>query len=169
MVLVISATTIFAAAANPAKERPVIRVTSEPTGRNWFTAKWELCPNGLVLIRGYDGTKRTKVIGPAKVTALLSKLERLGFYRITSRSVEESIEKFTTRVRETPKGVSAEVERLVISDCDVSTISVRRDAKTHTITFYAVEEMAEHYPKAADLKILKKALSEVYKTAGDQP
>jgi len=27
--------------------------------------------------------------------------------------------------------------------------------------------MAEHYPKAADLGILKKALSEFYKTVGD--
>jgi hypothetical protein len=163
--LLISAASVF---ATHAKDLPAITVTSKPTGRLISAVpKWELYSDGAVSIRKYDGTKRTKRIAPAKVEALLKKVDKLGFYRITNQSVEASIGKFTTKMTRTSEGATAEVERIVITDCDLSTISVRRAGKRHTVTYYAVEEMAEHYPKAADLGILKKALSEFYKTIGD--
>lgn len=163
--LLISAAGVF---ASHAKELPVISVTSKPTGR-LITAvpRWDLYSDGSVSIRRYDGARRAKSIDAVKVAALLKKLEKLGFYRITSESVEASIEKFTTRTTRTSQGVAAEVERIVITDCDLSTISVRRAGRLHTVTYYAVDEMAEHYPKATDLNILKKSLSEFYKTVGD--
>jgi hypothetical protein len=163
--LLISAASVL---ASHAKELPVITVTSKPTGRLISAVpKWELYSDGTVSIRRYDGTKRTKRIAQAKVEALLRRLDKLGFYRITNQSVDASINKFTTKMTRTSQGATAEVERIVITDCDLSTIAVRRAGKRHTVTYYAVEEMAEHYPKAADLGILKKALSEFYKTVGD--
>ena len=146
----------------------MITVTSKPTGR-LITAvpRWELYSNGSVSIRLYDGARRTKTIDSAKIAALLKKLDKLGFYRITSQSVEASIDKFTPKTIRTSQGVAAEVERVVVTDCDLSTISVRRAGKPHTVTFYAVEEMAKHYPKATDLNILKKSLAEFYRAVGD--
>jgi hypothetical protein len=164
-VLLISAASLF---ASHAKELPVITVTSKPTGRLITSVpQWELYSDGSVSIRRYDGTKRRKSIDPANVATLLKKLDKLGLYRITSQSVEASIEKFTTKTTRASQGAAAEVERIVITDCNLSTISVRHAGKPHTVTYYAVEEMAEHYPKATDLVILKKALSEFYKTVGD--
>jgi hypothetical protein len=163
--LLISLTTVF---AGHVKEVPVITVTSKPTGRLISAVpEWELYSDGAVSIRRYDGTRRTKHIAPAKVEALLRKLDKLGFYRITNKSVDASIDKFTTKMTRTSQGATAEVERIVITDCDLSSISVRHAGKRHAVTYYAVDEMAEHYPKAADLGILKKALSEFYKTVGD--
>jgi len=163
--LLISAASVL---ASHAKEPPVITVTSKPTGRLISAVpKWELYSDGAVSIRRYDGTKRTKRIAQAKVEAFLKKLDKLGFYRITNQSVDASIDKFTTKMTRTSHGVTAEVERVVITDCDLSTIAVRRAGKQHTVAYYAVEEMAGHYPKATDLGILKKALSEFYKTVGD--
>lgn len=146
----------------------MITVTSKPTGRLISAVpRWEVYSDGAVSIRRSDGTKRTKRIAPAKVEALLRKLDKLGFYRITKQSVDASIDKLTTKMTRTSQGATAEVERIVITDQELSTISVRRDSKRHTVSYYAVEEMAEHYPKAADLGILKNALSEFYKTVGD--
>jgi hypothetical protein len=164
-VFLISLTTVF---ASHAKELPVITVTSKPTGRLISAVpRWEMYSDGAVSIRRYDGTKRTKHIALAKVEALLRKLDELGFYRITKQSVDASIDKSTTKMTRTSQGATAEVERIVITDQELSTISVRHGGKRHTVSYYAVEEMAEHYPKAADLGILKKALSEFYKTVGD--
>jgi hypothetical protein len=88
-----------------AKELPVISVTSKPTGRLIAAVpRWDLYSNGSVAIRRYDGTRRTKRVDSAKVAALLQKLEKLGFYRITSKSVEASVEKFTTKTVRTPQG-----------------------------------------------------------------
>ena len=163
VLLSVVATATLTAVASPAKRSPLIRVTSEPTGRLWATFTVNLHADGYVSVQDYDGTKRTKNIGIAKVGALLNRLEKLGFYRITNESVDNSIQKVTTK---TAQGAPAEVERLLITDCDTSTISVRRGAGTHIVKFYGVEQMAEHYPKAADLQILRKALSEVYKAVG---
>jgi hypothetical protein len=154
--------------ASHAKELLVISVTSKPTGRLIAAVpKWDLYSDGSVAIRRYDGARRTKRIDSAKVAALIKKLEKLGFYRITSKSVEASVEKFTTKTVRTSQGATAEVERVVITDCDLSTMSVRRAGKLHTVTYYAVEQMAEYYPKASDLNILKKSLSEFYKIVDD--
>jgi hypothetical protein len=163
--LLISAVGLF---ASHAKELPVISVTSKPTGRLIAAVpRWDLFSDGSVAIRTYDGSRRTKRIDSAKVAALLKKLENLGFYRISSKSVEASVEKFTTKTVRTPQGASAEVERVIVTDCDLSTISVRHGGKLHTVRYYAVEEMAEYYPKATDLNILKKSLSEFYKIVGN--
>ena len=94
--LLISAASVF---ASHAKEPPVVTVTSKPTGRSISAVpKWELYSDGTVSIRRYDGTKRTKRIAQAKVEALLKKLDKLGFYRITNQSVDASIDKFTTKM-----------------------------------------------------------------------
>jgi hypothetical protein len=53
------------------------------------------------------------------------------------------------------------------TDCDTATVTVQQDARVHTFSCYAVEEMAEHYPRAADLNILKKTIAEVYKAVGE--
>ena len=130
--LLISAASVL---ASHAKEPPVITVTSKPTGRLISAVpKWELYSDGTVSIRRYDGTKRTKRIAQAKVEAFLKKLDKLGFYRITNQSVDASIDKFTTKMTRTSHGVTAEVERVVITDCDLSTIAVRRAGKQHTVT-----------------------------------
>jgi hypothetical protein len=65
-----------------------------------------LYSDGSVSIHRYDGTKRKKSIDPAKVATLLKKLDKLGFYRITSQSVEASIEKFTTKTTRTSRFIS---------------------------------------------------------------
>src|SRR6266567_2955002 len=136
-VLLISAASLC---ATHAKEIPVITVTSKLTGRLITSVpRWELYSDGSVSIRRYDGTKRRKRIDPTNVATLLEKLDKLGFYRITSQSVEASIEKFTTKTTRTSQGATAEVERIVITDCNLSTISVRRAATPHTVTYYAVE------------------------------
>src|SRR5919197_5597410 len=137
--LLISLTTVF---ASHAKELPVITVTSKPTGRLISAVpRWQLYSDGAISIRRYDGTKRTKRIAPAKVEALLRKLDKLGFYRITKQSVDASIDKFTTKITRTSPGPTAEVERIVITDQELSTISVRHAGKAHTVSYYAVEAM----------------------------
>jgi hypothetical protein len=108
------------------------------------------------------------MLNPNRVSALLTKLERLGFYRITDQTVQASIEKLTTKTTVTAHGQQAEGERVVITDCDLSTISVRRGPKSHTVTFYAVDETAKEFPKAGDLNVLKKAIDEVYKALGEK-
>jgi hypothetical protein len=164
LVTVSFATSLFGA-IDHTKEGPVVRVTAKPTGRAVVSVPTvELYSDGFVSIHNYDGTKRTKMVGPKRVSALLVKFEKLGFYRVTARTVEASIEKAAyARIRTTRAG-TAEVKKIVITDCDISTISVRHGAKTHSITFYAVGEMAEEYPKATDLIILRKAITAVYDT-----
>jgi hypothetical protein len=158
------ATSLFGA-IDHTKEGLVVRVTAKPTGREVVSVPTvELYSNGFVSIRNYDGTKRTKMVDPKRVSALLAKFQKLGFYRVTAQTVQASIEQAANPRIGTRRTGTAEVKKIVITDCDISTISVRRGAKVHTITFYAVDEMAKEYPKATDLNIVRKAITAVYDT-----
>ena len=55
----------------------------------------------------------------------------------------------------------------LITDLVMTTVSVRRDRRVHTVSCYGVEEFAEHYPRATDLNILKNTIAEVYSAVGE--
>jgi hypothetical protein len=155
LIIALTITAGWAAAPRHAKEHPVVRITRKPTGILYSALPTiELYPDGFVWIQRSDGTTLTRTIGVARLSMLLKKLDRLGFYRITTRSVDASIQQ-PRKITKTPNGVEAAM------------VTVQQDAKVHTVSCYAVEEMAEHYPRASDLNILKKTIAEVYKAVGE--
>jgi hypothetical protein len=103
----------------------------------------------------------TKRISAAALSKLLEKLDKLGFYRITSSSVKASMRQ-NPKITQTPDGrVEVTAEALIITDLATTTISVRRGGRVHTVSCYGVVQFAEHYPRAMDLNILKNTIGEV--------
>ena len=167
VIIALTVTAGWAAAAGTRREQPVVRITRKPTGILYSALPTiELYRDGSVWIQRSDGTTVTRTIGVARLSMVLKKLDKLGFYHITTHSVDASMQQ-PPKITKTPNGIEATTERFIITDCDTTTVTVRQDARVHTVSCYAVEEMAEHYPRATDLNILKKTIAEVYKAVGE--
>jgi hypothetical protein len=166
---IVGAFAISAMAASQHRgDQAVIRVTCKPTGILYSALPTiKVYPDGRVWIQRSDGSTLTKRIDTVTLSGLLQKLDKLGFYSITSSSVKASMRQ-PPKITKTPDGrVEVSTEALVITDLATSTISVRRDGRIHTVSCYGVEEFAEHYPRAADLNILKNTIAAVYSAVGE--
>ena len=144
------------------KERPTIRLAWTAGPADDAAPIIDLGSTTSAALYRYSAAMRqrsTKAIDPAGVSRLLSRLSKIGFYRITEQSVDASIDKVS--IRTTKDGATA--GRIFVTDCATATLSVRDRERTHRVSYYAVEEMAKYYPKATDLSILKKAIDEVLK------
>lgn len=158
----------MAAASQHAGEQPVIRITQKPTGILYSALPTiKIYRDGRVWNQRSDGSTLNKRIDAVTLSKLLQRLDKLGFYRITSSSVKASMRQ-PPKITKKPDGqIEVSTEALVITDLSTSTISVRRDGHLHTVSCYGVEEFAEHYPQATDLNILKNAIAEVYSAVGE--
>jgi hypothetical protein len=159
---------VLLAVSAPAKERPVVSVSSEPTGltvrsRNSGTKiipGIDIYSDGTVIVRRYNGSESTKHIDRTAVETLLQSLDRTRFYKITEESFNAEVNKSN------PPG---EVERIVITDCTIWRIRTRDAGVTHSTKFYGLWEMAEYYPNVKQLKTLKDAILMVYSAVGEMP
>ena len=73
--------------SSAAKDRPVVSISSEPTGLTVHSKTGEkivpgidIYPDGLVLIRRYDGSEARKHIDRLRIDRLLRSLARTRFY-----------------------------------------------------------------------------------------
>jgi hypothetical protein len=158
---------ILLALTSTAKEQPVVSVSSEPTGLTVESRKSgkKMIPgidiyfNGLVAIRRYDGSEATKHIDPGAVDRLTESLARTGFYKVT----EDSFEAELTRA-DKPGAIT----RTFITDCPTWSLRTRVGNITRSTKFYALWEMAEHYPNNRHLKTLKDAILKTYAAVGEK-
>ena len=158
----------MAAASQHRGDQAVIRVTRKPTGILYSALPAiKVYPDGRVWIQRSDGNTVTRRLATVTLSGLLQKLDKLGFYGITSSTVKASMRE-PPKITKTSDGrVEVSTEAVVITDLATTTISVRRDGRVHTVSCYGVEEFAEHYPRATDLNILKNTIAEVYSAVGE--
>jgi hypothetical protein len=157
----------LSALSSLAREQPVISASSEPMGLTVESQKTrkEMIPgidifsDGRVSVRRYDGYEATKHIDPEVVRRLAASLMRTRFYKVTEDSFEAEL------ARAQKDGVT---ERTVITDCPVWGLRVRLGGVTRSTKYYALWEMAEHYPKNRQLKTLKDAILQVYAAVGEK-
>jgi hypothetical protein len=159
---------VLLAFTSSAKEGLVVSVSSTPTGLTVKSQKSgkkiipgvDIYSDGTVLVRRYDGSEATKHIDRTAVETLVRSLDRTRFYKITEDS-------FNTEINSSQR--PGELERIVITDCPMWTIRTRNAGITRSTKFYALWEMAEHYPKIKQLKTLKDAFLMVYSAVGEEP
>jgi hypothetical protein len=155
------------ALSSDAKEQPVITASSEPTGLTVESQKAgkkiipgiDIYSDGTVAVRRYDGSEATKHIDPEAVRRLAASLARTNFYKVTEDSFDAEL------ARGEKGGVT---ERIVITDCPVWGLRTRVGGITRSTKYYALWEMAEHYPKNRQLKTLKDAILQVYAAVGEK-
>ena len=158
---------IFAVNPGHAKEPPVISVAYLTSARRFFSAVTEkqitpgidIYSDGLVSIRRFDGTEQTKYIKAEHVQPLVDSLEKTKFYEISEDSFRAAVNKSRA------DGAS---ERISITDLATTKISVRTGRTMHTTEFNGINEYAKEYPKIQQLKILRRAISMVYKAAEEK-
>jgi hypothetical protein len=151
-----------------AKERPVVSVSSEPTGLTVKSQKSgkkiipgiDIYSDGTVIVRRYDGSEATKHIDKTAVETLLQSLDTTRFYTISEKPFNSEVNK---------SNPSGEVERMVVTDCPIWRIRTRDAGGTHSTKFYGLWEMAEYYPNIKALKTLKDAILMVYSAVGEKP
>jgi hypothetical protein len=156
------------AVSAPAKERPVVSVSSEPTGLTVKSQKSgkkivpgiDIYSDGRVIVRRYDGSEASKHIDKTAVETLLQSLDSLRFYKISEKSFDAEVNKSN------PPG---EVERIVITDCPIWRIRTRDAGVIHSTKFYGLWEMAKYYPNIKELETLKDAILMVYLAVGEKP
>jgi hypothetical protein len=155
------------ALSSDAKEQPVISAFSEPTGLTVESQKTgkkiipgiDIYSDGTVAVRRYDGSEAPKHIDLGAVRRLAASLARTNFYKVTEDSFDAEL------ARAEKGGVT---ERIVITDCPVWGLRTRVGGITHSTKYYALWEMAEHYPKNQQLKTLKDAILQVYAAVGEK-
>jgi hypothetical protein len=155
------------ALSGDAKEQPIIGASSEPTGLTVESQKTgkkiipgiDIYSDGTVAVRRYDGSEATKHIGPEAVRRLGASLVRTNFYKVTEESFDAEL------ARAEKGGVT---ERVVITDCPIWALRTRVGGITRSTKYYALWEMAEHYPKNQQLKTLKDAILQVYAAVGEK-
>jgi hypothetical protein len=144
-----------------ATPQPVVSVSSNPTGLTIGSERTgkqmipgiDIYPDGAVTVRRYDGSEVTKRIDSKAVDRLVGSLVRSRFYTVTEDSFHAEVD------QSQPHGTA---ERIIITDCPFWTVCVRQGRITHSTTFYGLWEMAAHYPKSKQLKLLKSAILDVY-------
>jgi hypothetical protein len=153
--------------SSDAKEQPVISASSEPTGLTVESQKTgkkiipgiDIYSDGTVAVRRYDGSEATKHIDPEAVRRLAASLARTNFYQVTEDSFDAEL------ARAQKDGVT---ERVVVTDCPIWGLRTRVGRVTRSTKYYALWEMAEHYPKNQQLKTLKNAILQVYEAVGEK-
>jgi hypothetical protein len=168
LVVIAGVLPVLLAVTSPAKERPVVSVSSKPTGLTIKSQKSvkkmipgiDIYSDGTVLVRRYDGSEATKHIDSTAVETLLQSLDQTRFYKITKKSFNAELDSSHR---------PGEVERIIITDCPIWTIRTRHAGITRSTKFYGLWEMAEHYPHIKQLKTLKDAFLAVYSAVGEKP